>query len=83
MPRAKVSDAYGLSVELEANEASYTELGDKALDMLAKAVDIVDKRPPGLAAGVQAETRHIRDHCDPNGRSDFGFAPPKAQEGPA
>lgn len=57
MPRAKIADAHGLTIELEANEATFDQLGDKALDMLAKAVAIVDRRPVGPAGGVQAERR--------------------------
>lgn len=57
MPRAKISDAYGLTIELEANEASVDALGDKALALLAAATAIVDQRPPGPAGGVQAERR--------------------------
>lgn len=72
MPRAKISDAYGITVELDAGEASYTELGDKALDMLEKAVAIIDKRPPGPANGVQAERR---------GEHTMGFGTHWAQPG--
>lgn len=49
MPRAKISDAYGITVELEASETSADALGDKALELLAKAAALVDKHPIGFA----------------------------------
>lgn len=78
MPRAKISDAYGITVELEANEASAEALGDKALEMLAKAVAIVDKRPPGLANGAHTENRWFPAHRDTHYNGVAGFAPVKA-----
>lgn len=60
MPRAKISDAYGLTVELDANEASAGQLGDKALELYRQAVAITDQRPTGSAGGVQAERRGER-----------------------
>lgn len=57
MPRAEIADAYGISVKLEANEATAADLGAKALELYAAAVAITDKRPPGPAGGVQTERR--------------------------
>ena len=51
MPRAKISDEHGWSVELEATEASYIELGEKALELLSKAAAAVDARPSGARTG--------------------------------
>lgn len=79
MPRAKISDAYGITIELEANETTADALGDKALELLAKAVAIVDQRPTGPASGVQAERRGTPDHHTV-GYAGRYFAPVKAQE---
>lgn len=71
MPRAKISDAYGITVELEASEASVDVLGKQALELLAAAVAIVDKRPVGPGGYVQAERR-------PEDSFGFGIRPSQA-----
>lgn len=77
--RAKISDAHGITIELEDDEAGYEALGDKALKMLAAAVEIVDKRPTGSTNGLQAERRGTPDHIDRKGYGNRYFGPATAE----
>lgn len=49
MPRAKISDAYGITVEVEANEVGYAELLAAASAEFEKANRLIDPRPVGGA----------------------------------
>jgi hypothetical protein len=60
MPRVKI-DTPGVSVELDATEASITELGKQAMDMFREAVVVNGKQPAGLAYGFSQEKRWTPD----------------------
>jgi hypothetical protein len=66
-------------VELDAGEASISELGKQALDMFREASDIHRGEPAGPAFGFTGEKRWTPDHTNTNYQGS-GFAPVKAEE---
>ena len=44
MPRAKISDAFGITVEVEANEASYVDMLAAASVEFERANQVIDQR---------------------------------------
>lgn len=56
MPRVKI-DTPGVTIELDANETSVTELGKQAMDMYREATEIHDKNGGGPAYGLNTERR--------------------------
>lgn len=51
MPRAKISDAYGITVEVEANEASYRDLLEAVSAEFRKSNELIDGKRRGGTAG--------------------------------
>ena len=58
MPSAKISDAYGVTVELDATEMSIGELGKQALELFQQANQTIAERSANtLAFGFSGERR--------------------------
>ena len=54
MPTVKITTP-GVSIELEAGEASITELGKHAMELFREATDINNSIRPGPAFGISIE----------------------------
>lgn len=80
MPRVKI-DSPGVTVELDANEVSVTELGKQAMEMYREASEINKSNPTGAATGFSIDKRWTPDHHNANSKSTYGFGPVHAQEG--
>lgn len=55
MPRAKISDAYGITVEVEAGEASYAELLAAASAEFERANQLIERKPTGGTTGFSTQ----------------------------
>lgn len=71
MPRVKI-DTPGVTVEVEANEASINELGDQALKLFHEAGGWPQKEHGSFGFGSSAERRWTPDHQHEKYRGDFG-----------
>lgn len=61
MPRVKI-DTPGVSVELDANDVTVTDLGKQAMDMYREATLINSGIPAGAAFGFANDKRWTPDH---------------------
>lgn len=77
MPRVKI-DTPGVTVELDANEASVHELGKQAMDLFREATEVNKNTSTAPAFGFSNDKRWTPDHTDPNYHSNRGFGPVKA-----
>jgi len=59
MPKVKISDAYGVTVEVEASEASYRELLAAASVEFERANAVIDRRSTSAGNGGVIERRPI------------------------
>lgn len=57
MPKVEIGTAYGVTIRIEANEASVEELRKQAMDSFREACEIERGQPTGPAGGVQVERR--------------------------
>lgn len=62
MPRVEIGTAYGVTVKVEANEASVEELRKQAMDSFREACQIEYGQPTGPAFGFSGERRGTPDH---------------------
>ncbi len=74
MPRVKI-DTPGVSVELDADEVSVTELGRQAMDLYRKATRVNTNLRTGPAFGFVNDRRWTPDHRNGNARTSKGFEP--------
>jgi hypothetical protein len=78
MPRVKI-DTPGVTVELDAGEASVEQLGKQALEMFKEASDHIGKERTQVGFGLSNEKRWTPDHHDTHYNGSRGFAPAKAE----
>lgn len=62
MPKVEIGTAYGVTIRIEANEASVEELRKQAMDSFREACEIERGQPTGPAGGVQVERRGTPQH---------------------
>lgn len=75
MPKVEIGTAYGVTVRVEANEASVEELRKQAMETFKEATEVQKAVPSGPGFGFTGEKRWTPDHEDlgyPRGRGGFG-----------
>jgi hypothetical protein len=60
MPKVEIGTACGVTVRIEANEASIEDLRKQAMDSFREACEIERSQPPGPAGGAWIERRGER-----------------------
>lgn len=57
MPKVEIGTAYGVTVRIEANEASVEDLRKQAMESFREACEVERSQPPGPGGGAWVERR--------------------------
>lgn len=80
MPKVEI-DTPGVTIRLDASEASVAELSKQALELFREASEVETRQSSGPAFGFSNEKRWTADHHDTHYNGSRGFAPVKGITG--